>query len=171
MYPGRYCLKLLQSRHKLEQGQTVFTPLNIRSANIRYYKNSIQQTDQQQKSLPAGTYVYCVSVATTSGVVLGESCEEITLSLVTPTILIFPANEAELDYTLPFFYGCQRCLHRLRWNTASIWLRAYDQQTPEDAILRNPLVYSFIRHWYQFITISCYCICLAGKVKKLCLCR
>lgn len=114
----------------------------VRLQTSNWYNQELDAFDRKNGSLPSGNYRYCVQLIDAQTAEVLNQCSDITIESLNPAELLQPDDKAELETLVPVQFTWLPCTPVKTSVLYSIKVaELYPDQTPLDAIQRNPAVH------------------------------
>ena len=146
-------LRIITGKHMLIPGSNSFSKANLNIIKKQYIEPHVGQYELKHRSLPPGDYTYCVKVICIGTADeceeilslenLHQRCEDFNIINITPLLLNYPPDEAELEQGRPNFNWLPPMPlgndPSMSYTYKLVQLRS--NQTAEDGIRRNRAIY------------------------------
>ncbi len=151
---GRLVVQYMSGTHVLKPGANSYNPGNFKIAQTRYVNRTIAEIEKTTKFLPSGDYTFCINIKCVDHREVCEralniemdysACSDAHAEPITPLLLSFPEDEAELDYKRPNFSWIPPMPIGNNPNMSYTYtlVHMFNDQTAEDAIRRNRALYT-----------------------------
>jgi hypothetical protein len=160
---GKMVVQYQSDIHVLQPGINRYNPTTFKVKHSRYFDRTIANVERSTSFLPSGDYTYCIQLycadnpavceETIRAEIDIEACNDVRAEPISPLLLSFPEDEAELDNKRPNFSWIPPLPigndPNIRYTLSLV--KMLEGQTAEDAIRRNRALYT--RSGIQGITL------------------
>ncbi len=146
---GRLVVQFISGTHVLKPGANSYNPGNFNIAQTRYVNRTIAEIEKTTKFLPSGDYTFCINIRCVDQREVCQraikieidysACSDAHAEPITPLLLSFPEDEAEIDNKRPNFSWIPPMPIGNNPNMRYTYTLVHmlNDQTAEDAIRRN----------------------------------